>query len=892
MRQFEIHPWVLTSKGCRLLSPNRDNILTPNAVGVPDSVWQAANFSFCEGSHLGELFILSGKHVYTYQNGTLKIWASLPAGIVADEAPEMTFSTKNGCLYLNFIKYRPQFYIIKQNEYGNTNSHQILAENYADIVIKVTRIFTDSILFYTPYYNLNLKLQYKNNQYKLIPLNGNRQIFFEKILDYIVQNGGTEGDAHSAGITKIKQFSPNLWAFATTSGTFIISYAPPKFHILQGSTGYQVRGIGTDAYGHIIYATYGGLKCKKTDQGQVQEIHSVWGTPWNITPLNEANREFILQGEGDQKHIYFLKATPSKVFLERIDSIVNRPACKQNDNPGFCIDPKFRGFWHSLKTTDGFYLLYYNLKTHQNTKFYPIQPSGNRVLALSNDLWVGGTQGLKRFISPDFSTCILKDISNTIPEFVRYQQINALYFDKQGLLWIGVNKQGLIRFNPERGTYQQYTTTDGLAENTVFSILAEPNDSILWIGTAKGLSRFDVRKNWFDNYYKEDGLAHNEFNIASTCLAPDGTIYMGGQNGISWYHLDSFQTLMSSIRQNVLIKLSGANEAIDSRRLIISDNATVYIEPNIQLIEFAFGTDDCFHSENLKFKYRIAGLIDTWQYIDPSEKALLTKIASGKYVLEVQAQTYRGMWTSPVHYTLNILPKWYETWWFRTLIVCSVAAILYGLYRIRIRQLRKEFELRQQISDDLHDELGSRIYLLRTLSHKITNPLASDTDKKSNLDRFEETSQEAFKSIRDFIWAFNPKEDEAQQLFDRMEDFAENYLTPIIDTVNIHRSDIPKDIKIGPRAKHHLMNIYQELLTNMVKHTQSEAIDIFLSLTGNTLSMEIRNRHNGYQAAKSEQKDLKSGKGSLQNRLAEINAELTWKDTTENLQTAKIKVRI
>jgi ligand-binding sensor domain-containing protein len=70
--------------------------------------------------------------------------------------------------------------------------------------------------------------------------------------------------------------------------------------------------------------------------------------------------------------------------------------------------------------------------------------------------------------------------------------------DKKGIIWLGTEESGVFsydtRLNNKVGqgkTFKNYTTTDGLVNNSVRSIL-EDKDGNLWFGTRSfGLSRFD-----------------------------------------------------------------------------------------------------------------------------------------------------------------------------------------------------------------------------------------------------------------------------------------------------------------------------------------------------------------------------------------------------------------
>ena len=70
------------------------------------------------------------------------------------------------------------------------------------------------------------------------------------------------------------------------------------------------------------------------------------------------------------------------------------------------------------------------------------------------------------------------------------------YFDRTGQLWIGTNGGGLLR--KTQSGFTQYTTRDGLSNNSVHSIYKDDRGT-LWVGTqGGGLNRF--RDNVFTHY--------------------------------------------------------------------------------------------------------------------------------------------------------------------------------------------------------------------------------------------------------------------------------------------------------------------------------------------------------------------------------------------------------
>jgi ligand-binding sensor domain-containing protein len=71
-------------------------------------------------------------------------------------------------------------------------------------------------------------------------------------------------------------------------------------------------------------------------------------------------------------------------------------------------------------------------------------------------------------------------------------QIGSFYMDRDDTLWIGINKEGIYRLDPDR--MKRFLPIDELA----FSCFAQDKQGLLWVGTSAGLGRFDSRRKTFE----------------------------------------------------------------------------------------------------------------------------------------------------------------------------------------------------------------------------------------------------------------------------------------------------------------------------------------------------------------------------------------------------------
>ena len=101
------------------------------------------------------------------------------------------------------------------------------------------------------------------------------------------------------------------------------------------------------------------------------------------------------------------------------------------------------------------------------------------------------------------------------------------------------------------------------------------------------------------------------------------------------------------------------------------------------------------------------------------------------------------LWKDAVGINLEILPFWYQTWWFRMLVAIVAFSIIIFIVRlIYISRLRKQravlekqlavqFE-RQRISSEMHDDIGAGLSGIKLLTEmtkgKVKDNAASGED--------------------------------------------------------------------------------------------------------------------------------------------------------------------
>lgn len=176
---------------------------------------------------------------------------------------------------------------------------------------------------------------------------------------------------------------------------------------------------------------------------------------------------------------------------------------------------------------------------------------GNTVYSIYEDrrgaLWIGTNEGLNRYDQKN-------DRFHYYPYFPENQRekslaisIGVICEDVDGALWIGSDRKGLFRFNPQTENFVRYHREAGapygLGSDRIRSILKDSQDR-LWIGTNPGgLSLYDREAGHFIPYrsYPHDPNSLNSNVISSIYEDRQGGVWIGTEKGLNRFDRQSSQ---------------------------------------------------------------------------------------------------------------------------------------------------------------------------------------------------------------------------------------------------------------------------------------------------------------------------------------------------------------
>lgn len=332
----------------------------------------------------------------------------------------------------------------------------------------------------------------------------------------------------------------------------------------------------------------------------------------------------------------------------------------------------------------GFYRLKsFDIQTRKVTEYnlgYPITHISQRD---SNSLWIGTSNGVYVFnkqqgkIDPFESKF---DIGG----------INDIYTDKQtDKSYFCTNGKGLyVMDNRTHKMIRYYTRNSGLLSDNIFSIV--PNrEGNLFLGTENGLSFYDLKTQKFVNWTREQGLMAASFN-PNTAVHTGGQLIFGSNEGViilpdSMRIPSEFQSHMVFTDLNIMYhevhpgeKDSPLTQPLDKTQEIRLDYKENTFSLNVSSINFD-------NPSNILYSWELEGFYDGWTQPSPNAQIRYTNLSPGSYTLHVRA-ILQDNGNVLEERTIRIVvgrPYWMSIWAFLVYALATVG-IIYAIIRYQL----------------------------------------------------------------------------------------------------------------------------------------------------------------------------------------------------------------
>jgi ligand-binding sensor domain-containing protein len=330
-------------------------------------------------------------------------------------------------------------------------------------------------------------------------------------------------------------------------------------------------------------------------------------------------------------------------------------------------------------------------------------------IACINDsaYYVGTNTGLL------YGTDSMKELITPGTDVALHQSIKDLKWIN-GDLWIGTSDQGIyvVRANQ---VIKHLSTADTLVSD-ICQQLYYDGVGRLYVATNKGVSVIDVKaQKLIRNITSNDGLMSDD---TRGVYYQQGMLYIATSNGLSYFRDSNMpvDTVPPVIYLNN-IKYGDSSFRADK-------DFFVHMYQRKASLEVEFGAIAYDLPELVEYQYNFSsdtssGWITTMTNIVP-----FPNLQPETYKLQIRARKYKSNWSKPIAITVTILPRWYQEWWARGILILLSIGLIFFVLRYIVRRI-KQAEKRKTEYNRRIAELEAKALTNQMNPHFIFNSLNS-----------------------------------------------------------------------------------------------------------------------------------------------------------------------
>ena len=292
--------------------------------------------------------------------------------------------------------------------------------------------------------------------------------------------------------------------------------------------------------------------------------------------------------------------------------------------------------------------------------------------------------------------------------------------DKLGRIWAATFSGGLSYWDDQR--WVNIGTEDGLSSDITYSVLTDQEGNI-WAGTQSGVDRISIdlsgNVDKIRNYNKYDGFTGIENNGGSNYIDSEQNLWFGTINGAMVFNPTNDEiNITPPIIQLTDIHLFFKRVNWKSKKLINKSSEVspwFFIPQDLKLthdlhhLTFNFEALSYKSPEKVQYKWILEGLDKEWSPVTNKSEAIYSRIPHGTYTFKIKASNSDGVWTpTPYEYTFTILPPWWLTWWFMSLLVIFLTIIVFLTIKIRLINIRNKQKVLEIMVFDKTKEIRSQ----------------------------------------------------------------------------------------------------------------------------------------------------------------------------------------
>lgn len=359
--------------------------------------------------------------------------------------------------------------------------------------------------------------------------------------------------------------------------------------------------------------------------------------------------------------------------------------------------------------------------------------SHNTIMSLMEDkegnVWVGTQGGLNKIIKTPQVYKFKHNFKSKEGQSLNEKRILTVFQSKKGDIWFSNQEGGISRFNPKTGISEDFVSDNVIFENTINSI-KDDSEGNLWLGSNNGLVKLDPSSGSFNIYTTEDGLNSNDFLFGSSCKIGN-TLYFGLNNGLTYFSpqqikRETFKPNLIFTEFRLFNKPVYVNEEGSPLKHPLNSGEKLVLKHNQNFITISFSALDFTLKRNIRYACKLEGLETSWNLLFADHKTTYTSIPPGKYTFRVRAVSPDDFQnSSEIVLRIVVRPPIWKTIWAYAAYLIIIILVLFRTYKFFINREKQKNALALERLDAkrTHEIDLMRLQFFTNISHELRTPL-------------------------------------------------------------------------------------------------------------------------------------------------------------------------
>lgn len=433
---------------------------------------------------------------------------------------------------------------------------------------------------------------------------------------------------------------------------------------------------------------------------------------------------------------------------------------------------------------------------------------------------------------------------------------------------IYVSTEALNIINKKTGDVEIVTDKEGLPSNSIHRLRLD-KDGFLWIITDRGLCRYDRAKKRFTTYGKKDGILLADIAMTADYICQDNFVMFAGVNSLLFFHPNAFKRTIPPPDVTLTdFQLGNRYILIDSLQAL----QEVRLKQDQNNFTISFASLDFRNRDKYVYYYRMQGLDKNWiraEYMSSTYASL----APGHYIFQVRAESLDGLGSEKItELSIYIMPPFWRTWWFSSMLLLIFAMIAYSMHRLRLHRYFAVEAIRNRVARDLHDDMGSTLSTINILSSMAKAKLNTDAIKTGEyINKISDNSQRMMEAMDDIVWAIKPSNDSMHKVVARMREFATNVFEAKEIELDFRAADEVNDVKFDMEARRDFFLVFKEAVNNAAKYSKCTKAEVMLLVEKKQLMLRVSDNGCGFDVKTA---DNGNGLGNMYKRADALHGKL------------------